>query len=314
MIDCWQGVFPAVTTQLKEDQSLDLEATARHLEVLIDSGVSGLVMLGSLGENQQLRPEEKRRVMTMAIEAAAGRVPMLSGVIENSTAVAIDYARDMERMRADGLLLLPAMGYRADARETMTHYRDVARATALPIICYNNPLAYNIDITPEMFAQLADVKSFVGIKESSGDVRRITDLRNATGDRYALFCGVDDLVLESVVLGATGWIAGMGLAFPRENQYFWELATAGDYETARRLYAWFTPLLHLDTPVKFVQYIKLAIQEAGLGAEWVRAPRLPLVGEERERILAIIHHGLETRPKVPSRAPTISRRNEHTQR
>jgi len=301
MTDRWQGVFPAVTTQLKNDQSLDLEATARHLEVLIDSGVSGLVMLGSLGENQQLRPEEKRRVMTMAIEAAAGRVPVLSGVIENSTAVAIDYARDMERMHADGLLLLPAMVYRADARETITHYRDVARATALPIICYNNPLAYNIDITPEMFAQLADVKNFVAIKESSGDVRRITDLRNATGDRYALFCGVDDLVLESIVLGATGWIAGMGLAFPRENQYFWERATAGDYETARRLYAWFTPLLHLDTPVKFVQYIKLAIQEAGLGAEWVRAPRLPLVGEERERILAIIHHGLETRPKIPPR-------------
>jgi len=299
----WQGVFPAVTTQLKKGQSLDLEATAHHLEVLIDSGVSGLVMLGSLGENQQLKPEEKRRVMTMAIEAAAGRVPVLSGVIENSTVAAIDYARDMERMRADGLLLLPAMVYRADARETMTHYRDVAGATALPIICYNNPLAYNIDITPEMFAELVDVKNFVGIKESSGDVRRITDLRNATGDRYALFCGVDDLVLESVVLGATGWIAGMGLAFPRENQYFWELATAGDYETARRLYAWFTPLLHLDTPVKFVQYIKLAIQEAGLGAEWVRAPRLPLVGEERERILAIIHRGLETRPKIPGRAP-----------
>jgi 4-hydroxy-tetrahydrodipicolinate synthase len=302
MSERWQGVFPAVTTQLKKDQSLDLEATARHLEVLVDSRVSGLVMLGSLGENQQLKPEEKRRVMSMAIEAAAGRVPVLSGVIENSTAVAIDYARDMERMRADGLLLLPAMVYRADARETLTHYRDVARATALPIICYNNPLAYNIDITPPMFAELADVKNFVAIKESSGDVRRITDLRNATGDRYTLFCGVDDLVLESVVLGATGWIAGMGLAFPRENQYFWELATAGDYEDARRLYAWFTPLLHLDTPVKFVQYIKLAIQEAGLGAEWVRAPRLPLVGEERERVLAIIHRGLETRPKIGAQA------------
>ena len=219
MSEPWQGVFPAVTTQLKKDQSLDLEATARHLEVLIDSGVSGLVMLGSLGENQQLRPEEKRRVMIMAIEAAAGRVPVLSGVIENSTAVAIDYARDMEQMHADGLLLLPAMVYRADARETLAHYRDVASATTLPIICYNNPLAYNIDITPPMFAELADVRNFVAIKESSGDVRRITDLRNATGDRYTLFCGVDDLVLESVVLGATGWIAGMGLAFPRENQH-----------------------------------------------------------------------------------------------
>jgi 4-hydroxy-tetrahydrodipicolinate synthase len=211
----------------------------------------------------------------------------------------MQYARDIERLRADGLMLLPAMIYRADARETVAHYRAVAAVTSLPIICYNNPLAYQIDITPEMFAELADVPNFVAIKESSGDVRRITDLRNLTGDRYQLFCGVDDLVLESVVLGATGWIAGMGLAFPRENQYFWERAIAGEYETARSLYAWYTPLLHLDTPIKFVQYIKLAVQEAGLGSEWVRAPRLPLVGEERERILAIIHRGLESRPKIP---------------
>jgi 4-hydroxy-tetrahydrodipicolinate synthase len=264
--------------------------------------VSGLVMLGSLGENQQLLPDEKRKVMAATIEAVRGRVPVLSGVIENSTAGAIAYARDMEKMRADGLMLLPAMVYKADARETVAHYRTVAAATSLPIICYNNPLAYTVDITPEMFAELADVKNFVAIKESSGDVRRVTDLRNLTGDRYQLFCGVDDLVLESVLLGVTGWIAGMGLAFPRENQHFWDLAIAGQYEEARRIYAWFTPLLHLDTPVKFVQYIKLAIQEAGLGAEWVRAPRLPLVGEERERILGIIRRGLETRPKLPPRA------------
>ena len=299
----WRGVFPAVTTQLRKDQSLDLEATARHVEVLLDSGVSGLVMLGSLGENQQLLPDEKRQVMAATIEATRGRVPVLSGVIENSTSGAIAYARDMEKLRADGLMLLPAMVYKADARETVAHYRAVAAATSLPIICYNNPLAYTVDITPEMFADLADVKNFVAIKESSGDVRRVTDLRNLTGDRYQLFCGVDDLVLESVLLGVTGWIAGMGLAFPSENQHFWDLAIAGKYAEARRLYAWFTPLLHLDTPVKFVQYIKLAIQEAGLGAEWVRAPRLPLVGEERERILGIIRRGLETRPKVPPRVP-----------
>jgi 4-hydroxy-tetrahydrodipicolinate synthase len=298
----WQGVFPAVTTQLRKDQSLDLEATARHIEVLLESGVAGLVMLGSLGENQQLLPDEKRKVMAATIEAARGRVPVLSGVIENSTSGAIAYARDMEKMRADGLMLLPAMVYKADARETVAHYRAVAAATSLPIICYNNPLAYTVDITPEMFAELADVKNFVAIKESSGDVRRVTDLRNLTGDRYQLFCGVDDLALESVLLGVTGWIAGMGLAFPKENQHFWDLAVAGQYEEARRIYAWFTPVLHLDTPVKFVQYIKLAIQEAGLGAEWVRAPRLPLVGEERERVLGIIRRALETRPKIPARA------------
>ncbi len=294
----WSGVFPAVTTQMYQDESLDLEGTARHLEALIASGVSGLVMLGSLGENATLGPREKRSVMSMALEAAADRVPVLSGVVENSTAAAVEYAREMEKLGAQGLMVLPAMIYRADARETLDHYRAVARATDLPIICYNNPLAYAVDITPEMFAELADVKNFVAIKESSGDVRRITDLHNQVGDRYALFCGVDDLVLESAVLGIDGWIAGMGLAFPRENQRLWDLAMAGRFEEARALYRWFTPLLHLDTPVKFVQYIKLAIQEAGLGAEWVRAPRRPLVGAEREQILGIIHGGLRTRPKL----------------
>ena len=297
----WQGVFPAVTTQMKKDQSLDLEATARHLEALIDSGVDGLVMLGSLGENAALEPEEKKRVLAVAKETAAGRVPVLSGVVETSTAASIRYAREAEKMGLDGLMVLPAMIYRADAAETLAHFRAVARATGLPIICYNNPLAYVVDITPQMFVELAEIKNLVAIKESSGDVRRITDLRNAVGDRYELFCGVDDLVLESVLLGATGWIAGMGLAFPKENQLFWDLAIAGDYKAARELYAWYTPLLHLDTPVKFVQYIKLAIQETGLGAEWVRAPRLPLEGDERRRVLEIIHQGIETRPQVPLR-------------
>jgi 1-pyrroline-4-hydroxy-2-carboxylate deaminase len=294
----WSGVFPAVTTQMFEDESLDLDGTARHLEVLVDSGVSGLVLLGSLGENATLGPREKRSVVSMALEAARGRVPVLSGVVENSTAAAIEYVRDMEKLGAQGVMLLPAMIYRADAAETLHHYRAVAGATALPIICYNNPLAYSVDITPPMFAELADVKNFVAIKESSGDVRRITDLHNAVGDRYALFCGVDDLVLESAVLGIDGWIAGMGLAFPSENQRLWDLAVAGRFEEARALYRWFTPLLHLDTPVKFVQYIKLAIQEAGLGAEWVRAPRRILEGEERKRILGVIHEGLRTRPKL----------------
>lgn len=283
---------------MKRDESLDLEATARHLEVLIDSGVSGIVMLGSLGENATLSPEEKRSVLRAALEAVRGRVPVLSGVVENSTAAAVQYARDMEKSGVQGLMVLPAMIYRADKAETVAHYRAVARATALPIIVYNNPLAYTVDITPEMFVELADVKNFVAIKESSGDVRRITDLRNLVGERYALFCGVDDLVLESAVLGIDGWIAGMGLAFPRENQRLWDLAMAGDYERARAIYRWFTPLLHLDTPVKFVQYIKLAIQEAGLGAEWVRAPRRVLEGEERKLVLDIIHRGLETRPKL----------------
>jgi dihydrodipicolinate synthase/N-acetylneuraminate lyase len=295
----WHGVFPAVTTQLNRDQSLDLDATARHLEVLIQSGVTGLVMLGSLGENQSLAPDEKRRVAEVAVKTARGRVPVLSGVAENSTAAACSYVRDCERLGANGFMLMPAMVYKSpDPRETMAHFRTVAAATGLPIMIYNNPISYGNDITPAMFAQLADVPNFVALKESSGDTRRITDLRNTVGDRYSIFTGVDDLVLECAILGIEGWVAGVGLAFPRENQHLWELTRHGDWNKACELYRWFTPLLHLDTHVKFVQYIKLAIQECGLGAEWVRAPRLPLEGEERDRILKIIHVGIKNRPKL----------------
>ncbi len=298
----WKGVFPAVTTQLHKDESLNLEATARHIEALIDSGISGLVMLGSLGENVQLEPEEKRLVMKTAIEASAGRIPVLSGVAECSTAMACRYARDMERMGADGIMVLPAMVYKCDPAETLNHFRTVAQASGLPIIVYNNPLAYSVDVTPEMFVELADEPTLVAIKESSGNVRRITDIINTVGDRYILFGGVDDLILESALLGAEGWIAGMGLAFPRENQYLWDLMMAGRWEKAREIYRWYTPLLHLDISLKFVQYIKLAIQEVGLGAEWVRAPRLPLSGAEREDVLRIIRHGAESRPAIPARS------------
>ncbi len=295
----WSGVFPAVTTQLKRDQSLDLEATARHIEVLIGSGVSGLIMLGSLGENQSLAPSEKRRVLEKAVRAASRRVPVLSGVAENSTDAAIEYVRDCEKIGASGFMLMPAMVYKGDPRETMAHLRAVAAATGLPIMIYNNPISYANDVTPEMFAELAEVENFVALKESSGNTRRLTDLRNAVGDRYRIFVGVDDLVLEASVLGIDGWVAGVGLAFPRENQFFWELTRGGRWEEARALYQWFTPLLHLDTHIKFVQYIKLAVQECGLGAEWVRAPRLILAGEERKQILKIIQTGIENRPKLP---------------
>lgn len=295
----WKGVFPAVTTQMKVDQSLDVEATARHIEVLLDPGVSGIIMLGSLGENTLLEPDEKHSVMRMAIEVVGGRVPVLSGVAECSTAMACRYVRDMEKLGADGVMVLPAMVYKSQPEETIAHFRTVAAATGLPIIVYNNPVAYSVDITPKMFAELAEVPNLVAIKESSADVRRITDLINEVGDRYVLFTGVDDLALESIMLGCTGWIAGVGLAFPKENQAMWDLAVSGQWEKARDIYRWFMPLLHLDTHIKFVQYIKLAIQECGLGAEWVRAPRLPLQGAEREAILKVIHQGIANRPALP---------------
>lgn len=299
----WNGVFPAVTTQLHKDQSLDLDATARHLEVLIESGITGLVLLGSLGENQSLNPDEKRQVLEMAIKVTAGRVPVLSGVAETSTAEAIRYAQDGERMGADGYMLMPGMIYKGDPRETLSHFRSVARATGLPIMIYNNPISYGNDVTPPMFAQLATERNIVALKESSGNTRRITDLRNTLGDRFSIFTGVDDLVLESAILGIDGWVAGTGIAFPRENQYLWDLTRAGDWNRARDIYRWFTPLLHLDTHPKFVQYIKLAIQACGLGSEWVRAPRLPLTGTERKEILDIIEKGIEQRPTIPRRSP-----------
>jgi dihydrodipicolinate synthase/N-acetylneuraminate lyase len=293
----WQGVFPAITTQFKKDQSLDLDATARHAEALLESGVAGLIFLGSLGENQALRPDEKRRLLEAMVKVVNGRVPVLSGVAESSTEEACRYVREAESIGADGFMLMPAMLYRGDPRETLEHFRSTAKETGLPIMIYNNPISYANDITPEMFAELADVKNFVALKESSGNTRRLTDLRNLVGERYAIFTGVDDLILESAVLGIDGWVAGSGIAFPAENQYFWELTRAGEWEKARAVYRWFTPLLHLDVHAKFVQYIKLAVQECGLGSEWVRAPRLPLIGAERKQVLKIIHDGMAQRPK-----------------
>lgn len=294
----WTGVFPACTTQLKRDQSLDLSATAKHLEALITSGVNGLIMCGSLGENQTLDPDEKRAVVRCAVEVARGRIPVLSGVAESSTAAAICYVRDVEKLGASGVMLMPPMSYKGDARESMTYFRAVARGGGLPIMIYNNPISYANDITPALFAELADEKKFVALKESSGDPRRITELHNTVGDRYSIFTGVDDLLLEASILGIDGWVAGTGIAFPRENQHLWELTLAGRWVEARTLYRWFQPLLKLDTHVHFVQYIKLCEQETGLGAEWVRAPRLPIAGEERKRVLKIIRDAIRSRPKI----------------
>ncbi len=298
----WQGVFPAITTQMHRDGSIDLEATARHAEVLIASGITGIVFLGSLGENQTLTPEEKRLVIGEMVRVARGRIPVLSGVAEAATAESVRYVRDCEKLGADGCMVLPPMSYRTpDPEERLTHFSTVAKATGLPLMIYNNPISYANEITPQMFARLARVKNFVAIKESSGDTRRITDLRNTVGDRYALFTGVDDLVLESAALGIDGWVAGAGIALPAHNQWLWDLMQAGEWEKAREVYRWFTPLMHLDVHVKFVQYIKLAVQECGLGREWTRAPRLPLTGPERKTVLKIIRDTVTTGPKVPKR-------------
>ena len=292
----WKGVFPAATTQFKPDLSLDILATMRHLDAMIDAGIDGVIILGTVGENCSLTAEEKRDLLTATVDHVGGRIPVLTGVAEYTTSLACRFARVAANVGADGLMVLPAMVYHADARETVAHFRAVAAATDLPIMIYNNPVSYKVDIRPETFSELADEPRFVAIKESSEDVRRITDLQNTCGDRYQLWCGVDDLVMESVVLGATGWVSGLVNAFPAENRLLWDLLVDGRYSDARNVYRWYTPMLHLDTHPKLVQYIKLAVQECGLGSERVRPPRLPLVGEEREQILQIIRDGIRNRP------------------
>ena len=292
----WQGVFPAVTTQLHQDQSLDLDASARHFEALIDSGASGLIVCGSLGENQTLLPDEKRAVVKRAIEVAAGRLPVISGVAEMSTQAAITYMQDCEKLGISGFMIMPPMVYKTDPLETQHWFRTLAQATPLSWMLYNNPVGYHTDVTPEMFVQLADIPNLHAIKESSANTRRITELHNLVGNRYQIFTGVDDLFLESAILGIDGWVCGSGIAFPKENQQLWDLAQAGRWDECRTLYRWSQPLMKLDTHIHFVQYIKLLCQETGLGKEWVREPRLPLSGPERDQVLSIIRTALAARP------------------
>lgn len=293
----WRGVYPAATTQMKRDESIDIDSTLEQLDVMVKEGVDGLILLGTVGENGSLDYQEKIELITTAVRHIGGRVPVLTGVAEASTRTACRFAADAEKAGVNGLMVLPAMIYKADASEAKAHFRAVAAATDLPIMIYNNPVSYGIDLSPNDLAELANEPKFVAIKESSEDVRRITDIRIACGDRYQLFCGVDDLILESLAVGATGWVSGLVNAFPAENRRLWDLATSGRWDEARALYRWYTPLLHLDTHPKLVQYIKLAAQECGLGAEWVRAPRYPLAGAERERILKLVRQAIAARPQ-----------------
>jgi 4-hydroxy-tetrahydrodipicolinate synthase len=294
----WSGVFPATTTQFARDESLDVTATQKVVSALIDDGVNGIICMGTVGENCSLSAPEKRTVMAAIKEAAAGRVPVLSGVAENTSALAAQYARDAEKIGIDGLMVLPAMVYKSNRRETLHHYRTVAGSTGLPIMVYNNPVSYGVDITVDMFGELADLPNIVAIKESSEDTRRLTTLRRAHGDRFVLFSGVDDIVLESLMLGATGWVSGLTNAFPRESVTLFALAKAGRYAEALSLYRWFMPLLQLDTIPTLVQCIKLAEQLMGRGSEMVRAPRLCLEGAERDWVEGLVREAVATRPKV----------------
>lgn len=292
----WKGVFPAVPTQFNDDFSLNLPATQKHVEALLAEGIHGLIMLGTIGENCSLSLDEKVKVLKATKEVCGDSVPLLNGIAEFTTANACETARAAAGAGVDGFMVMPGMVYNSDARETVNHFRTVAAATDLPIMCYNNPPVYRVDITPDMLAALADVETIVCVKEAAGDTRRITDLFNQLGDRYLIFSGLDDVALESILLGCTGWISGLVDAFPRENRLMWDAATSGDWNHALEIYRWYMPMLHFDSHPKLVQYIKLTCAEMGYGTETVRAPRMPLIGEERERILKIVRDSAATRP------------------
>ncbi|RWQ35164.1 MAG: dihydrodipicolinate synthase family protein [Mesorhizobium sp.] len=297
----WQGVFPAVTTKLDQDGSINLEATQASINRLIDNGVSGIIVLPMLGENASLLPQEKEAVIRAAREAVAGRVPLLSGLAEISTAGAAASARKFQDYGAEGLMVFPSLGYKTDPRETAEWYKAIAGASDLPIMIYNNPIAYGVDVTPAILKVLADCPTIMAVKEETGDVRRVTDMFIALGNRFDIFCGVDDQIVESMSLGATGWVSGMTNAWPKECVEIFNLCASGNFAGARDLYRIMTPSFHLDTHVKLVQYIKMAEHLVYGAPEWTRAPRLPLAGEERERVVATIKATIEQLKQAQSR-------------
>lgn len=284
----WAGVFPATTTKLAADGSVDIDATQAGLDRVITNGVSGVIVLPMLGENASLTQSERDAVVTAAKEVVAGRVPLLSGLAERSTDDAAWAARNYQRLGAEGMMVFPSLAYRTDRRETVAWYKAVAAASDLPIMIYNNPIAYRVDVDVETLKGLSDIPKIVALKEETGDIRRVTDLYNAFGDRFDIFCGVDDLLLESVALGVIGWVSGMTNAWPVECVRLFNLARGGQFDEARRLYRILTPAFHLDTDVKLVQYIKLA-EHLTYGAPFaVRAPRLAIEGDELSHVEAVI--------------------------
>jgi 4-hydroxy-tetrahydrodipicolinate synthase len=296
----WKGVFPALLTPFTADDQLDLPMFEKNLEAQLSAGVEGIILGGTLGEASVLTIEEKERLVAFALEKTAGRVPVVLNIAEGATREALHQAKLAETWGADGLMLLPPMRYKSDHRETVTYFRTIADATPLPIMIYNNPVDYKIEVTIDMFRELIQSPNITAVKESTRDVTNVTRLINAFGDRLRILCGVDTLAMEELCLGAHGWVAGLVDAFPGETVVIYKLVKAGRIEEAARIYRWFMPLLELDIHPKLVQYIKMASAATGLGSEYVRAPRLAVEGEERTRILSIIETGLANRPQLPT--------------
>ncbi len=295
----WSGVFPAVTTQFNDDFSVNLDATHKVISNLVRDGVSGLVVCGSVGENTSLSIEEKMAVTEVAKDASGGRVPVICGIAEFTSHGASQVAKAVQKVGVDGIMVMPALVYSSKPHETAAHFRSVATSTDLPVMVYNNPPIYKNDVTPDILISLADCENIVCFKDSSGDTRRFIDVRNEVGDRFILFAGLDDVVLESLAVGAEGWISGMSNVFPQEGETIFRLCKAGRYEEAMPIYEWLMPILHLDARPDLVQCIKLCEEIAGRGTALTRPPRLALQGADREHVERIMAKALATRPKLP---------------
>jgi len=294
----WKGVFPALTTKFTSDDKLDLSLFEKNLNAQLDAGVDGIILGGTLGEASVLSNDEKFALVKFAAEKTEGKVPVVMNIAEGSTREAVKLAAEAQKHGAKGLMMLPPMRYKSDHRETVAYYQAVANSTSLPIMVYNNPVDYKIEVTLDMFAELAENKNIQAVKESTRDVSNVTRMINRFGDRFKILCGVDTLAMEELLMGADGWVAGLVCAFPKETVAVYRLVKERKIDEALKIYRWFLPLLELDIHPKLVQYIKLAEQEAGIGSENVRAPRLTLIGEERERILKVIHDGIKSRPSL----------------
>lgn len=294
----WKGVYPALTTKFTANDKLDFALFEKNLNAQVAAGVEGVILGGTLGEASVLSNDEKFDLVKFTVEKVGGKIPVIMNIAEGSTREAVTLAAEAEKCGAKGLMLLPPMRYKADHRETVAYFKAVAEGSSLPIMIYNNPIDYKIEVTLDMFAELVENKNIQAVKESTRDVSNVTRMINRFGNRFKILCGVDTIAMEELMLGADGWVAGLVCAFPNETVAVYKLTKAGKISEALAIYRWFLPLLELDLHPKLVQYIKLAEQEAGIGSETVRAPRLPLVGEERDRILKIIREGIKNRPSL----------------
>lgn len=300
----WVGVMPAVTTKFTKDDQLDLDMFSKNINAQIDAGVHAIILGGTLGEASTLTQDEKRILVQHTVGLVQDRVPVVINIAEQTTKDAILAAERAEKYGAKGIMVLPPMRYKSTDYETVAYFKAVAENTSLPMMIYNNPVDYKIEVTLDMFEELVQYDTIQAVKDSARDITNVTRMRNRFGDRLKILCGVDTLALESMLMGADGWVAGLVCAFPRETVAVYELVKAGRIKEARAIYRWFMPLLELDISPQLVQNIKLAEVATGMGTEYVRLPRMPLQGKERERVKAIIEEGMRTRPNIPDLART----------